>query len=83
VNDQTAYFGDTACDHLASILESDRPLRIFAVLDRQAYANSGAKDLLETYFSGNTTTRFTDFEPNPKPNWSWLLVAEHRSTWPS
>ncbi len=66
VNDQTAYFGDTACDHLASILEADRPLRIFAVLDQQAYANSGAKDLLEQYFSGNTTTRFMDFEPNPK-----------------
>ncbi len=66
MNDQIAYLGDHSCKHLATILNPETPLRVFAVLDQQAYVHSGAKELIEHLFQQQITTRFTDFEPNPK-----------------
>lgn len=63
---QTFFFGDTACDRLKLMLTRDAPVRILAVLDHQAYVQSGADRLLEKLFAQNATIRFTDFEPNPK-----------------
>jgi alcohol dehydrogenase len=49
-----------------TVLESLRPARLFVVLDEPAYVASGAQDVLESVLQQYATTRFTQFELNPK-----------------
>jgi alcohol dehydrogenase class IV len=49
-----------------SLLESLCATRLFLVLDETAYGLSGAKTVLEPFLQQHTTTRFTQFELNPK-----------------
>jgi alcohol dehydrogenase class IV len=49
-----------------TVLESLRPARLFVVLDEPAYVASGAQDVLESFLQQYATTRFTQFELNPK-----------------
>jgi len=49
-----------------SVLESLELERLFVVLDTGAYEVSGASAVLETVLQKHATTRFTEFELNPK-----------------
>ncbi|MCA9038073.1 MAG: phosphonoacetaldehyde reductase [Planctomycetaceae bacterium] len=51
---------------VVSVLESLELERLFVVLDTEAYEVSGARTVLETVLQKHATTRFTNFELNPK-----------------
>ncbi|XZE20469.1 phosphonoacetaldehyde reductase [Pirellulaceae bacterium SH449] len=44
----------------------DAPLRLMAIIDQNAYENSGAKTILEPVLDRYSTLRFSGFQPNPK-----------------
>lgn len=66
VKEQTVHIGENSQHHLAKLFESEKPLRIFAVLDQQAYLHSGADHQFDDLLRQHETVRFFDFEPNPK-----------------
>lgn len=53
-------------EQVPSVLESLSVQRLNLVLDESGYELSGAKAAIEPFLQGMTTTRFTQFELNPK-----------------
>jgi len=64
--EQTIIRGQGSINNLTEILRQNRPGHIFLVTGHDSFAASGAETLLRKIISPFPTTRFSDFEVNPK-----------------
>ena len=55
-----------ALGEIGGILDRSSVSRVFLVLDKSAYAASGASQVLAPHFRDRSVETFSDFEPNPK-----------------
>ena len=53
-------------NHLKTILEKEKPNKIFLVTGKQSYASSGAQEKIDFFLSSYNYVHFSDFTPNPK-----------------
>lgn len=63
---QKTFIEPGALSKLTEILSTHQAKKVFLVTGKNSYLESGAKDLLEPYLSKIETTRFCNFETNPR-----------------
>jgi alcohol dehydrogenase class IV len=63
---QSEYIGNGSIQRIQNILDFHHPHKIFLVTGKKSYSHSGAKEALNPILSRYSTSRFSDFSPNPK-----------------
>ena len=66
MNQQSTILGRHAFNSLTSLFSTTHRQSILLVVDEVAYKSSGAHTRLEPLLATHETTRFSEFEPNPK-----------------